>query len=264
MGRLKDFWKKKRPVIMTGESFEALLKQTEATGKNLEYERELLMKQANIAMLQGQINPHFLYNALECIRGQALAEGAGDIGATTEALSSFFRYSINSQNDIVTLEDEISHVQSYVTIQKYRFSNRFVLEVEYEDQDQTLKNALIPKLTLQPLVENAIIHGLPDRRSGGVVRIRAQSTQSHIQIFVSDNGKGIEARQLEQIHAMIGGLAQSQRESSKNHTGLALENVNRRIRLLFGEEYGLSIMSTPGIGTEAGILLPLADEDWCL
>ena len=260
MGKIKEFLHKKKPVIMTREKLDALLAEKEAGGKNPDYEREILMKQANIAMLQGQINPHFLYNALECIRGQALAEGAGDIGDTTEALSSFFRYSINSLNDIVTLEDEIGHVQSYVTIQKYRFSNRFVLEVEYEEQDMALKNALIPKLTLQPLVENAIIHGLPDRRSGGIVCIQVKRTQSHLQIIVSDNGKGMDARRLEHVHNRLCGFPVQPRENGRKHTGLALENVNRRVQLLFGEAYGLSIMSTPGIGTEVSILLPFTIE----
>ena len=154
-------------------------------------EKQLLLKQADIAMLQSQIDPHFLYNTLECIRGMAVEHGSYDICAMAEALATFFRYSISIRSNVVPLMDELEHIRNYVTIQQYRFPKRFRLTIEADRQDHVLMEALIPKLTLQPIVENCIIHGFRDIVSGGVISITAERTQTHLDLTIEDNGKGM-------------------------------------------------------------------------
>ena len=123
--------------------------------ENADYEKEMLLKQANLQALQSQINPHFLYNTLECIRGMALLEDKENIADIAWSLSCFFRYSISGPSNVVTLRDELENCQTYARIQNYRFQDRFILHIEGGPEAY---EAMLPKLTLQPMVENAILH----------------------------------------------------------------------------------------------------------
>ena len=125
----------------------------------------MLVKQAELNALQNQINPHFLYNTLECIRGKAMVQGAEQIANMTEALSAFFRYSISIQENLVTLEQELQNTKNYFLIQKYRFGNRFHLRIFLVEESEA-GEYLMPKMTLQPIVENAIFHGLEKSEIG--------------------------------------------------------------------------------------------------
>lgn len=201
-----------------------------------------------------QINPHFLYNTLESIRGKALADGAEEVADMTEALSSFFRYCIGRKSNIVTLADELHNVREYFRIQQFRFDNRFELSIHLPQNDD-ISGCQIPKLTLQPLVENAIVHGLESRKAKGTVSIRVLASQEGMSLFVCDDGVGIDTRKLEHMNLLL--HSSDEREPiGSEATGIALKNIHNRIRLLFGENYGLTLYSTLGMGTTVEVRIP--------
>jgi two-component system sensor histidine kinase YesM len=242
-------------------------RQTEAAQRELMSkmdEGELLSlskKQAEYLALQNQINPHFLYNTLEGIRSEALLAGMDSVAEMTEALATFFRYTISKVDHLVTLEDELANMETYYVIQQYRFGDRLSLSIEYdeEDEEDELKalGCLIPKLTLQPIVENSIYHGLEEKIGNGHLKIRIAVTPKRLLITVSDDGVGMAPQQLEELNRkMSTGLMEDLQTESQSRGGIAVINVNNRIKLLFGEEYGLYFYSTPGLGTDVEITLP--------
>lgn len=214
----------------------------------------LLRQQAELDVLQSQINPHFLYNTLDSIRGQALTEGAEDIADMTEALSTFFRYSISNRSNVVTLEEELENIRSYFMIQQFRFNNRFRLEMPEFPKD-LLETCRLPKLTLQPVLENTILHGMEGKIGQGVITLRVEQTESRTVITVSDDGAGMREETLLRLQAKLRGEEPVPLERRRG-SGIALPNVNRRIKLLFGPEYGIRVMSTLGLGTDVEISLP--------
>lgn len=215
-------------------------------------------KQAQYLALQNQINPHFLYNTLEGIRGEALCAGLENVADMTEALSTFFRYTISNLEHLVTLEDELENIENYFFIQKYRFGDRLDLVVEMEEADKPeLLCCQLPKLTLQPIVENAIIHGIECKVGKGRVRIKVEGTEKRLLITVSDDGVGMDSTSLAALNKKLGGGSLDyMADSHQRKGGIALPNVNNRIKLLFGEEYGLCIYSAESIGTDAVLTLP--------
>ncbi len=251
----------KKFYIMTDKKLKKLI-ETKAAQQtsyaNESYERELLIKQANIAAMQAQINPHFLYNALECIRAQAILEGSNEIAAVSQALSRFFRYNISSKSDIITLKDEFENVRDYIIIQQYRFKDRISLETKCDMDDKEIMEILLPKLVLQPIVENSIIHGFTDMTSGAKITIAVEKTQKHITLKVSDNGKGMDLNQLNELKSQLSNPVQTKDSKGDNSKkSIALNNVNRRIELFFGKEYGINIHSCKGEGTDVEFFLPL-------
>jgi len=217
----------------------------------------LSKKQAEYLALQNQINPHFLYNTLEAIRGDALCEGITSIAETTEALASFFRYTITDTGNLVPLENEIENIQNYFIIQQYRFGDRLKMTFDFPSNEPTLLHLQIPKLTLQPIIENAIYHGLEQISREGIVNISFETTKNRLFISITDNGKGILPDVLKNLNDALEQVGVSYvSESSAKRSGIALKNVSRRIKLLFGDEYGLQIYSTPEFGTNVRIVLP--------
>lgn len=217
------------------------------------YAAELLAKQAELEALQSQINPHFLYNTLESIRGRALVEGCEDVAEMAEALAALFRYSISQKGDLVTLEEELHNLGNYFLIQQYRFHNKF--EVRYAIEDPELLSALLPRMSLQPLVENAIYHGLETKIGKGIVMIKVTEYREKIEIAIEDNGSGIDDERLKQLNLWLSqGLMPKEAEGAR--IGIALLNVNKRIALYFGEIYGLRIYSTLGYGTDVRLTIP--------
>lgn len=216
-------------------------------------------KHAELTALQSQINPHFLYNTLESVRGQALLDGNEEIARMMEALSSFFRYSISRKGTLVTLRDELANIQNYMLIQRYRFNNRFSMEIYIDEEDEDAYDFKIPKLIIQPVVENAVFHGLEERLEGGTVSIEVIVTDKHMMITVSDNGKGMDdetlARLNKRIHSQEDKLVEED-EREQTNTGIGLPNIHKRLQLLFGEEYGLSVYSTLNQGTDVEITVP--------
>ena len=221
------------------------------------YPKNLKME-AELHALQNQINPHFLYNTLEVIRGRALVQNAQDIADMTEALATIFRYNINRPGDVATLQEEIDNVRNYMLIQNCRFGDRFRFETEIEDVEDGILTHVLPVLTLQPLVENAIYHGINERIGGGRIRLKAYLTQRDLLIIISDNGKGMDDVTLQEIHRKLVGASEGLPVEKKTGrgTGIALTNVNQRIKFYFGKEYGLDVKSTLGIGTTITITIP--------
>lgn len=215
---------------------------------------QMLKKEAEFDALQSQINPHFLYNTLDSIRGYALMQDMDEIADMTEALSTFFRYNISNIGAHVTLADELENVENYMTIQQFRFGSRISLRVCLEVPE--LRRCHMPKMILQPVVENAVLHGLETVGKEGVVEIRVQAVDNTVEISIRDNGIGMSDEQMQSINRRLERPDCCQ-EPEKGHSGIALTNVCQRIKLSYGAAYGLHIFSTPGVGTEVLVSLPL-------
>jgi len=217
---------------------------------------EVFDKQAELAALQSQINPHFLYNTLETIRGQALIDDNVEIAKMVEALASFFRYSISRSGNLVSLSAELTNIQNYMMIQRYRFNNRFSLNIIIEDDVDEIFEHLIPKLSVQPIVENAIFHGLEEKLAGGVITIDAILTDSIFILTISDNGKGMSPQALTELNNNIQNNPVYHDSYSTKKPGIGLSNIHQRIQLLFGKEYGLHVYSSMDQGTDVEIVIP--------
>ncbi len=217
-------------------------------------------KQTELDALQSQINPHFLYNTLETIRGQALIDDNTEIAIMVEALAMFFRYSISGKGNLVPLRDELTSINNYMIIQKYRFNNRFSLEIYIDEDDKVAYDFFVPRLMIQPIVENAIFHGLEEMESNGKVSIEIILTDKNLIITVSDNGKGMSKELLEKINCEIKKFTMFDDKNKRDEyqkIGIALSNINKRIELLFGGDYGLTVYSTLGQGTDVEIYIPI-------
>lgn len=219
-------------------------------------------KQAQYLALQNQINPHFLYNTLEGIRSETLIAGLDHVANMTEALATFFRYTISNVENLVTMEDELKNINNYYIIQKYRFGERLNIETEYDlDDEANVLSCKIPKLTLQPIIENAIRYGVERKTGVGNIRIKIEISTSRLIITISDNGIGMTEEKLAMINDSLSVTAVDHiRDDGKTEGGIALTNVNNRIKLLFGEEYGLCLYSTLHVGTDVEITLPYMPE----
>lgn len=222
-------------------------------------------KQAEYLALQNQINPHFLYNTLEGIRSEALIAGLDSVAEMTEALATFFRYTISQVENLVTLEDELANIENYYYIQQFRFGDKLTLSIEYEyDDDLSELDMLqyrLPKLTLQPIVENSIYHGIERKIGQGHLVIRIGVSDERLRIRISDDGLGMSEEKLQKLNEKLRALSLEAVEGeAERKGGIAVVNVNNRIKLLFGEEYGIYVYSQEGTGTDVLINLPLVTE----
>ncbi len=214
-------------------------------------------KHAEYLALQNQINPHFLYNTLEGIRSEALIEGVDSIANMTEALATFFRYTISNVDKLVTLEAEINNIKNYYKIQEFRFGDKLELIINFQDEDfQDVLQAKIPKLTLQPIFENAIFHGLERKLGKGILTLKVFATSKRLIIVISDNGIGIEEERLKELNQKLRGASLEYLKEDRKKGGIALLNVNNRIKLIFGDEYGIYVYSKIGAGTDVEITIP--------
>ena len=219
-------------------------------------------RQAQYLALQNQINPHFLYNTLEGIRGEALLGGLNSVATMTEALSTFFRYTISGVENLVTLNQELENTQNYFFIQQFRFGARIKLEIYFEEEDpEELLSYRIPKLTLQPIVENSIVHGLECKVGEGTLLIRIEHTKTRLLVTIRDDGVGMPKEVLDRIQHRITTRSFEYVKRDEQEGGIALVNVNNRIKLLFGEQYGLNVTSEVGVGTDVVISLPQSKEE---
>ncbi len=229
-----------------------------------EYNESLLRKQAQIDALQSQINPHFLYNTFDSMRGQALAQGATDVASMLKSLSSLFRYTISNNMSIVTLEEEMTNTDDYLHIQQYRFHNKFRITKEIApDCIPEILHCKMPKLTLQPIVENSLVHGLEPKSGVGALTIRAYLTDNCLIIEVEDDGIGMSVKRLAELNQKLRNDAEAadkripHAQSGPRHTSIGLVNTNARIMLLYGPQYGLHIYSIENMGTTVRITLPI-------
>jgi two-component system sensor histidine kinase YesM len=217
-------------------------------------EQEIL-KKAELRVLQSQINPHFLYNTLDTIIWMAEAKKTDQIVEVVSALSNFFRISLSKGQDWITIAEEIERVRSYLTIQKIRYRDIMDFKIEV---DEEISNHTVLKLILQPLVENAIYHGIKNKREGGTIIVRAKSNNGNeVLLEVEDNGIGFAPNKLAQIQAE---LADNYGEV-KQESGFGLGNVNQRIKLYYGIQYSLSVKSKYQIGTCVSFIIPARKAD---
>ncbi|MGN9163963.1 sensor histidine kinase [Tissierellaceae bacterium HCP3S3_D8] len=219
-------------------------------------------KHAEYLALQNQINPHFLYNTLEGIRSEALIEGVDSIANMTEALAIFFRYTISNVDKFVTLEAEINNIKNYYKIQEFRFGDKLELNIEFqvEDEEEVLQ-AKIPKLTLQPFFENAIFHGVEKKMGKGILTLKVAATNQRLIIMISDNGVGMEEEKVKELNQKLRGASLEYMKKDSKNGGIALLNVNNRIKLIFGDQYGVYIYSKLGVGTDVEITIPFVREE---
>ena len=212
---------------------------------------QVRLRKAEFELLQSQINPHFLYNTLDAIVWLAEAGEQKKVVSMVGSLSDFFRISLNQGQDILDVREELQHVRSYLEIQQMRYQDILQYEICVPEE---LYSSRIPKITLQPLVENALYHGIKNKRGKGMIRIDGEMEDSDCILRITDNGRGMTPERLGQV-----------REGIRNRNACETEiyglyNVNERIRLNFGEKYGITITSTYGEGTCVTITLPRDKE----
>ncbi len=244
----------------TEEMFEYVQKQFDNS-----HLLKLSKRQAQYKALQSQINPHFLYNTLESIRSEALIEGLEGVADMVEALAIFFRYTISKTEQLVSLEEELNNCRTYFKIQQYRFGDRLSLKIESTPEDRdTIYKCKIPKLTLQPLLENSIIHGTELKIEPVRIIIKLELVDGLLNIIVSDNGVGMDESRLRAINDKFNNKSKAYQYNeiqNDKHQGIALYNVNNRIKLIFGDNYGMHMFSMINIGTDVKIKLPIVTSN---
>jgi two-component system sensor histidine kinase YesM len=210
------------------------------------------LKRTELQLYQSQINPHFLYNTLDTIVALVESSLESDAVMLIERLSDFFRTSLSGGRSKISIKDEINHVRSYLEIQKVRYQD--IMEYHI-DLDQAIENFQIIKLTLQPLVENALYHGIKQRRGVGHITITGRMKERNTLSFtVQDDGIGMEEKKVEALRHYIN------TPTIQNAQTFGLHNVNQRLILNYGKEYGLTIESAKSKGTIVTVLIPIEED----
>ncbi len=245
-------------ITLLGDRFNEMADKTNLLIKEV-YQSEirrqraqLSWKNAQLDMLLMQINPHFLYNTLDIIRWEAMYEADGESPVTQmiEKFSRLCRLGMRTNGSTIRLSEGLEHASTYVDVINFRHSDKIALEIESEvDAD----HVYIPQFMLQPIMENAVVHAFGDASQGCRIVIHTQAAGTDLLIQISDNGRGMEEKELTEIRRIL--LTDEIRDGS-----IGLVNVNQRIRLFYGEEYGIRIFSEPGRGTRLEILLPLRTQ----
>ena len=230
-------------------SFNVMIEKIkELLERNIQEQEEL--KRSELRTLQAQINPHFLYNTLDAIVWMTEANKKEEVVKITKTLSSFFRIVLSRGEEWIEIAEELEHVRSYLAIQKMRY--RDILDYRLEVDEDVLGFKIL-KLTLQPLVENAIYHGIKAKRGGGTVRVGGHwEGGDRLRFEVCDDGAGMSGERLEQVRAILG---EEILEASR-YNGYGLKNVNQRIKLYYGKQWGLSVESGAGAGTRVSLVIP--------
>lgn len=207
-------------------------------------------RKRELEILQAQINPHFIYNTLDTLQWKALEYGASDLSELILSLSSFFRVSLSKGKEMIPLREEIKHVRSYLDIQKARYEEILTYEIQVEE---SLDDVFLPKILLQPLVENAIYHGIKPKLAQGKISILAQLEGKDLVLKVQDNGVGMTEEQVNQLEEAF--------EGKRAPVSYGLHNVHQRIRLTYGTPYGLHVESCLQDGTAVTIRLPMEKKE---
>lgn len=228
-----------------GDNFNNMVSQLNDLIKE-SVERQTLLQEAEIKTLRAQINPHFLYNTLETMSAIAKLEKVKVVSEMSVALGEMLRYSINKEKQFVTLEEDLRLIDYYLFIQKVRFQDKIQIRVNVQE---STKSHYVPPLLIQPIIENAISHGLELKVGTGELTIDIVEDERYLLIKVEDNGLGMD-------DDTLGNLFTSA-PVKEDHTGIGLENVKRRIEIFFGKEYGLSIKSRKDCGTTVLMRLPI-------
>ncbi len=265
-----NIFTKKLPVVHTNEigqlsiyinrmldEIEIMTRKIFSTQTSL-YEMELLKKQAELTALQSQINPHFLYNTLDCIKGIAHSYNSDEIVSIVGSLSRMLRYSIKSE-ERVSIRSEIDCIMDYLNIIDIRFMKRFSFEL---DIDKEIIDLTMIKFILQPIVENAIYHGLEAKPGKGSLTIKGGLRESgNIFFEIADNGKGMTQNELEALNGRLRETKVGQFLTENNGRSIGILNINYRIKNVYGNEYGLSVDSIENNGTKVFIELPINNRD---
>lgn len=227
------------------EGFNAMMNEINVLMEQIKTEQHQ-MDQIRFNALQSQIQPHFLYNTLECIHWQAVADGKEEISTIVKAMAQYYRVCLSRGKEIITLKEELGLISSYLTIQNMRYDNIVELNVKVPEE---LLDTKIPKMTLQPLIENAIYHGIRGKGSGhGTVTITAYFEENDVHISVADSGTGMTQDEIDEMNRSISVHDES--------FGYGVRNVNKRIEIMFGEEYGLLFHRNDVGGVTVEIHLP--------
>ena len=241
-------------IAMLGHSFNKMIRRIQALMDENVREQKLLHK-LEMESLDNQIKPHFIYNTLDLIIGQLESNQNDQASSLIEALGSFFRLSLSKGREIVPIASEVEHVRNYLFIQQLRHGDEYDYEMDIEPG---IRDKFIPRLLLQPLVENAIYHGILRAKRPGKIFIRGRQIPSGDIVFeIQDDGAGIEPDKLRDINEVLRGVRSLKNE--KEYFGL--RNVNKRAQLMFGEEYGVLLTSEPGQGTKATLSIKAIRED---
>jgi two-component system sensor histidine kinase YesM len=247
---------KKDEVSRLSRKFNNMISKIQTLVEEVSIERTR-KKEAEFRALQAQINPHFLYNTLESINSIAKINKSEEISVMVIALSKLFRLSINTAGEFVSVEYELEQVKNYLTIQRIRYQDKF--RVLFDIPDNLLQMKML-KFILQPLVENAIYHGIELKDGNGVISISAEKKDGILEFCISDDGIGIKPGKLAEIEASL--QKESYNSDSENSRSYGITNVNNRIRLYFGGSYGLKYKSEVNSGTTVYVALPaIGDMD---
>ncbi|SFT06667.1 sensor histidine kinase [Paenibacillus sp. BC26] len=211
------------------------------------YKSQIQEKEAELKSLQSQINPHFLYNTLDSIRWLAVRNRDYEVGEQLEALSDLFRHMLHRGQEVITIGEELEHLENYMSIQQKRFGDKIAFRLEVPEQ---IRERQTLKLLLQPLVENAIFHGLEPKMGKGTVKLSIREGDGKLFYVVEDDGVGMV---LDDIKPLLDA-------PDDRHRGFALKNVKDRLRLQFGPEFDLHIESKPGQGTRVSFETPIYDK----
>jgi two-component system sensor histidine kinase YesM len=236
-------------IGMLALSFNHMLDRIESLMNQVVMEQRKIRK-SELKALQAQINPHFLYNTLDTIVWMAEMK-SNNIVPTTEALAKFFRISLSKGQDMIDIADELEHVRNYLVIQSMRYINKF--DYEIVASEKTIKYKTL-KIILQPIVENALYHGIKNKPGKGLIKIEVIDKIDNLLVIVSDDGIGMEPEKCRQI------LEDSYKHTGSDGSGVGIRNVNERIKLYFGREYGVTIESEIGKGTNVYVNLPIITE----
>jgi two-component system, sensor histidine kinase YesM len=236
-------------IGMLASGFNTMIRRIQELLVNINLEQRK-KREYELALIQAQIKPHFLYNTLDVIYTLSELGRARDVQRTTKALADFYRVALSKGKETISLEDEVLNVKDYLSIQRIRYSDVFDFE---NDIDNEILTCTILKLTIQPLVENAIYHGLKTKGSFGHLKISGKREEGKMILKVIDDGVGMSSEREKAV--MFG------KDENEEPVGYGLRNVHERIKLYFGEEYGLHIDSEPGQGTQVTLQLPFESEE---
>lgn len=239
-------------IAVLTDSFNNMTSEIGMLVENIKKQEENL-RIAESRLLQAQINPHFLYNTLDTIVWLAEAKQNEEVVSMVTALSSFFRTTLSKGKDYITIQEEESHIHSYLQIQQFRYQDIMDYEI---DIDEELYPYSIPKLTLQPLVENALYHGIKNKRGGGLIRITGRKVKNRIYLKVEDNGIGMSEKELDRLRRGVYRI-----QNAEDTSGFGLANVNQRLQYYYGEEYGVFFESEEGKGTQATVIIEAKMSD---
>jgi two-component system sensor histidine kinase YesM len=239
-------------IKQLGDSFNSMIESIKNL-MNVINVIERRKREAELKVLQEQIKPHFLYNTLDTIKWMAQEYEARDIMAVIDALTNLFRIGLSRGKESIKVSQEIEHVKSYLVIQMTRYEEKFDYEIQVED---SAKDLYVLKLILQPLVENSIYHAIKTKRGKGNILISVRTDKNNLYLSVIDNGSGMKKEQMDHWNELL----KEQGIIGKKSEGYGMLNVNERIKLSFGSDYGLLIDSKEGIGTKVEIKHPLLRE----